>query len=226
MTNSMIKQAFMLKPGECLSSEMRDKLTDLNLIVKSNKKQDQYIKNLCQLFEITELPSITTELKYWMAGFIEGEGSINVSCKEGKTAEFGIFLDAEFSVTQHVNGVANLVLLMQIFQAGRIRFKSGSNATMVFCIDNRVTLQEKVIPFLKEYSAKFSGTAKKKRLQQFEQLLTWLQEGKHRDFDFFMNQMIHLWQEMRVQISEKTKFEDAEAVYRYIRKFLENKEHP
>ena len=54
------------------------------------------------------------------------------SAKKLKTAKFGVIVDPEFSVTQHINGICHLYAALSIFKTGRIRHKGGSNATFVF----------------------------------------------------------------------------------------------
>jgi hypothetical protein len=48
----------------------------------------------------------TYSLYYWIAGFIEGEGSFNVSFKLKADLRMGIQISPELSVTQHVDGKA------------------------------------------------------------------------------------------------------------------------
>ena len=84
--------------------------------------------------------------KHFFAGFIEGEGSFSVSAKKSPSAKFGVYLDPEFSITQHVNGSSHLFRCLCLFRTGVIRHKNKSNATLVYRIYNRETLKQKVIP--------------------------------------------------------------------------------
>src|SRR5256885_11972003 len=45
--------------------------------------------------------SITEQQKWFLAGFIEGEGSVCISIKEHPTAQFGYYVDPEFFLYQH-----------------------------------------------------------------------------------------------------------------------------
>jgi hypothetical protein len=90
-----------------------------------------------------------TEAQRWfLAGFIEGEGSLCVAVKQLATARFGFVLDPEFSLYQHETGRALLELARQVFGAGRIRPKPGAPHVLVFSIETRCGLRQRVIPFL------------------------------------------------------------------------------
>lgn len=101
---------------------------------------------------------------------MEGEGSTNVSAKKLETAAFGVLVDPEFSITQHVDGIVHLHRALLTFNTGRISYKSGSDATMVFRIDNRQNLVEKVIPFYHDYVYEFSCNDKIERFENFKKL--------------------------------------------------------
>jgi hypothetical protein len=83
----------------------------------------------------------------FLAGLIEGEGSVNASTKKTKNAKFGFCIDPEFSLTQQMDNVEVLYLALCIFHTGRIHYKAGSRSTLVFTIQNTLSLKEKVIPF-------------------------------------------------------------------------------
>ncbi len=112
--------------------------------------------------------SITEAQKWFLAGFIEGEGSLTVSIKEHPSAKFGYYIDPEFFIYQHKNGKTILELAKKIFQTGKIKPKSDNKDVLVFSITNRRSIKEKVIPFLKKYMI-FS--AKQKIIKIFEEIV-------------------------------------------------------
>lgn len=59
---------------------------------------------------------INKESHHFFAGFLIGEGSLNVSTKKTVSSRFGIKLDSEFSVTQHINGILHLHSALKILQ--------------------------------------------------------------------------------------------------------------
>ncbi len=87
--------------------------------------------------------------KYWVAGFIEGEGSTNISFKKQKNMKIGLRPCPSFSVTQHTKRVTSLYLVKSVLKdIGRIYPKPGRPEIMVFEVTNLKNLNTIVIPFL------------------------------------------------------------------------------
>lgn len=192
------KNSYYCAPGEKISQNVLDELEKINDTYSKAAKATKYMQAIANLFKL-EPVNITNENKLFFGGFLEGEGSLNLSAKKHKNAKFGLFIDPEFSVTQHVNGVNHLFVALSIFQTGRLRFKSGSNATLVFIIDNRVAIEEKVIPFYENYVAPFASQTKLKRLQGFKELILIFKEGGHKDLTIFLNKILPIWDRLRMQ---------------------------
>ena len=85
--------------------------------------------------------------KFFLAGFIEGEGSLGISIKNQPKLKFRFALDPEFSIYQHKSGIPILEAAQDYFRSGRIFRKSGDSDVYVFRINNRQVLKEKIIPF-------------------------------------------------------------------------------
>ena len=94
---------------------------------------------------------ISENQKWFLAGFIEGEGSVCVSIKKHKNGKFGFLIDPEFFLYQHKSRKEVLELAQRVFAAGRIYPKVGNPDILVYTVDARKTLLEKVIPFLSKY---------------------------------------------------------------------------
>lgn len=109
-----------------------------------------------------------------------------------------MLVDVEFSLTQHINGIQNLYGAMVALRCGRLRYKSGSLATLVLVIDNRDNL-EKVVKFVESYDCRFSSPIKGERMQQFKQMLQLFQSGAHQNRQILVEQILPLWDKMRVQ---------------------------
>lgn len=123
-----------------------------------------------------ERSSITEQHKYFLAGFIEGEGSFCVSIKKHPASRFGYLIDPEFFIYQHVKGEKILQLAKEIFATGRIYPKSGNRNVLVFAIDNRRSIREKVIPFLDRYLIE---TAKFEEYMLFKTIVSSLENKEH-----------------------------------------------
>jgi len=123
-----------------------------------------------------ERSSITEHHKYFLAGFIEGEGSFCVSVKKHPASRFGYLVDPEFFIYQHVKGEKTLRLAKEIFGTGRIYPKSGNREVLVFAIDNRRSIRERVIPFLDRYLIE---TAKVDEYKVFKTIVGSLENKEH-----------------------------------------------
>ena len=125
--------------------------------------------------------SIDERRNWFLAGFIEGEGSVCVSIKEHRNGKFGYLIDPEFFVYQHKNRRGSLELAGAVFGTGRIYPKPGNPDVLVFAIDARRSLIERVIPFLDQYSifsSKLSDYGKfKKIVMALENKEHWTKEG-------------------------------------------------
>src|SRR5207249_663815 len=84
---------------------------------------------------------VTEPAKWFLAGFIEGEGSLTVSVKHHPTARFGFLVDPEFYLYQHESGRRLLELAQDVFQTGRINPKSGSPKVLTYGITARRSIQ-------------------------------------------------------------------------------------
>ena len=137
--------------------------------------------------------------KRFLGGFILGEGSINVSLKRDKGTALGVCLDPQFSVTQHINQSSHLMACLDLFQTGRIYHKSGSNATLVYVMDSRQSLREKLLPFWAKYITPYQPSEENKRLQSFQLVIQGLDGGLHRSVETFAYKLLPLWDSLRKQ---------------------------
>lgn len=196
---------------------LEDQISEMN---HGKPDYKTYTKRVRELFG---LDPITVDKKkcYFLAGFIEGEGSISISVKRNLNSKFGIELDPNFNITQHVNGVKHLYLALEVFKTGRIRFKHGSNATLVFVIEPRKSLQEKVCPFFEEYLVKgdLSSKFKKERYQNFKKMLDLFDDSAHLDKDRLINELLPIWDSMQIQKQKNSSFESLEEAQEFVRTF-------
>jgi hypothetical protein len=89
---------------------------------------------------------------WFIAGFVEGEGSVCVCVKQHPTAAFGFLIQPEFYVYQHALRRDLLEMVKEYFGVGRIDPKQGNPDVLVYSVRSRIALLERVIPFLERYS--------------------------------------------------------------------------
>jgi len=138
-----------LRPGEKLPTEVVDALKKANAQINKTKNFEEYMKTIQRILQLPDYEPLNEFEKFYLAGFLEGEGSISVGAKKGPKTKFGAYLDPAFHVAQHINGSKHLFQCLCFFRTGRIRHKAGSNATLVFEIETRKSLQDKIVPFTK-----------------------------------------------------------------------------
>lgn len=168
----------------------------------------QYAKELRQLFLKPGAlhPTVDTEMKYWFAGIIEGEGSMNISLKKAENAKFGLLIDPEFSITQSSLSAEVILTALDIFKTGRVSWKQGSESTLVYRIGSREKLLKEVCPFYEKYCIKYGSATKNKRYELFKQFLLLMEQKKHTDLESFCSELLPIWSELRVHLSSKTSF--------------------
>ena len=121
--------------------------------------------------------SSTEDLKWFLAGFIEGEGALSVSIKHQPTARFGYYVDPEFFLYQHVSGRKILELARAVFRNGRITPKPGNPKVLVYSVGHQRVLTEEVVPFFEQYVIPFS--CKGETFGRFREILHMLNRKEH-----------------------------------------------
>ena len=121
---------------------------------------------------------LTHEQKRWfLAGFIEGEGSWCVSIKEHPTAKYGYYVDPEFFLYQHESRRGLLEMAGEVFGTGRIFPKPQNEKVLVYRIGARRSLIERVIPFCDRYM-RFSKRGQDYRI--WKEIVMALENKEHR----------------------------------------------
>lgn len=207
-----------LQPKQHVSEALLQKLKQINQQYTKTKKFSQYENQIQQLFQVKPVTKITKAALFYLAGFIEGEGSLNLGAKKNTTSMFKVFFDPEFNITQHINGIQSLYLALHVFQTGRIRFKSGSNATFVYTIDNRQALKEKIVPFYERYVNPFGSKAKTCRVKRFKRVLILFDEKAHLNYNRMINELIPLWASLRMQFNSNQTFKNEIEAKQFIQK--------
>jgi hypothetical protein len=207
-----------LKPGEKISADFVEKLAEINANYTKSKNFPKYQEHIRQHFQLQHI-QLNQKSHYYLAGFVEGEASLNVGVKKNTTSNFKLYIDPEFNITQHINGVFNLYLAMCYFQTGRIRHKTGSNATFVYTIDNRVSLEQKVVPFYEKYLNTLGSSLKQRRVAIFKTLLSLFNERAHLDLNRMLHEVLPLWDAMRMQAGQSNEsFKSLQDAQEYVKK--------
>lgn len=131
---------------------------------------------------------INDNYKFWLGGFIEGEGSLTVSIVKTNKAPHGILLQPEFNVTQHVNGLSILKVFKTFFSGkGQIHKKSGSENVWVYSLKGINNLDNYLISFFKNYVVCYSSKYKNEEFNKFVFILNKLKEKSKLQKDEFID---------------------------------------
>jgi hypothetical protein len=117
------------------------------------------------------------EQRFWfLAGFVEGEGSVHLSIKTHPTQAFGYYVQPEFFIYQHRCRRQLLELARDFFGSGRIRPKPGNPDVLVFSVISRKAIVASVAPFLAQCMAL---SARCDDYAMFIRVVELLERGRH-----------------------------------------------
>jgi len=114
--------------------------------------------------------------KWFLAGFIEGEGSLAVSIKK-HPSRFGFIASPEFFLYQHESGRPLLELAREVFGHGSITPKPGNPQVLVFRVASRKVLLGRVIPYFERYVVPF--TCKGAMFRGFREIVLAMSRKEH-----------------------------------------------
>jgi hypothetical protein len=97
------------------------------------------------------VPKNIDNLKYYLAGFVDGEGSFSVAVCKSKFARLRWKIDPLFQVYQHKDNSKILHIFKDVFECGYVSEKGGNPSCHVYCVDSIRDLLAVVIPFFEKY---------------------------------------------------------------------------
>ncbi len=136
------------------------------------------------------------EVGYYLAGFVDGEGSFNVSIKKVHDRSLGWRVSACFNVSQREQ--QTLELLQQTLECGTIRKRW--DGVHYYEVNSYIDLVERVIPFFLRYSLR--SPSKKETLEIFSQICEMMYAGEHLSSDG-MRKIVHLRSLMNNETSKR-----------------------
>ena len=119
------------------------------------------------------LEKIPSRIGYYLAGFVDGEGSFNVSVKKRDNCRREWKIEASFNVSQKERVI--LALLKRWLGCGTLRERR--DGVIYYEVRNIKALKEKVIPFFERF--RFLSAKKKRNFSIFKRIVKKMNEGKH-----------------------------------------------
>ncbi len=125
------------------------------------------------------------DFKWFLAGFIETQGSLCISIKKHNSCRFGYVIDPEFFLYQNESGKPILEAARKLFRSGTISLKSGSKSVYVYSITSRKVIMERIIPYFKKYVWPF--TCKFTFFKKYAVIVNRLENKEHYNLDNFLD---------------------------------------
>src|SRR5688572_23327682 len=97
------------------------------------------------------LPKNQEYLKWYLAGFADGEGCFSVTIHRKPKAKLKWVIDPLFQVYQHKDNSKVLWIYKKILKCGYVSTKGGNPSCYVYCVDKIQDLIEKVFPFFETH---------------------------------------------------------------------------
>ena len=120
------------------------------------------------------------EIKSWIIGFVDGEGSFLISIFRNKTTKSGWQVFPEFVVSQGAKSLNALKMIRKFFRCGAIfinrRHDNHHQDIYRYCVRSLKDLIEKIIPFFEKHRLM---TAKRKDFIQFKRIVKLMKNGNH-----------------------------------------------
>jgi hypothetical protein len=145
-----------------------------NNLFNSGNQQERLVDNI----NLNSSEFRSEAKRYFLGGFVEGEGSVSASVKVHHDFRFGVNVQPEFGVTQHQNGKHILAEFKELFDGkGNLHLKPGSQDVWEYKLSGLTNLIDHVVPFYLKYVIPFSG--KVKELNIFLEILERKQRKEH-----------------------------------------------
>ena len=119
------------------------------------------------------LKKIPLEKGWYFTGFVDGEGSFNVSFAQKNDYRSGWQVTPSFNVSQKDGTI--LFLIKKYLECGRI--KRRKDGLWIYVVENPHSLKEKVIPFFEKY--RFLSSKSKTNFSIFRQIVELIDQDKH-----------------------------------------------
>lgn len=119
------------------------------------------------------LKKIPQEKGWYLVGFVDGEGSFNISFAKKIDYRSRWQVTPSFNVSQKDKTI--LFLLKRYLGCGRI--KQRKDGLWIFVVENPRSIEERVIPFFKKYQ--FLSSKAKKNFSLFCQIVQLINQDMH-----------------------------------------------
>ncbi len=111
----------------------------------------------------------------YISGIVDTKGSFKVMVKKQKNTKYGWVVDPIFQITLHKDNRELLEAIRKTLNCGRIQEKHGQKNLLVYVVDNRRHLVEKIVPFFEKHKL----IIKDSDFQKFKEIVQRLESKEH-----------------------------------------------
>ena len=122
---------------------------------------------------------LPTNIAWYLVGFVDGEGSFNVSLRKKGDYRLGWQVVLSFNVSQKERTI--LALMKKHFNCGII--KQRSDGLYSYDVTTPCAIQKEIIPFFERYN--FLSSSKKRNFLIFKKIVKLMSERRHLDEEGF-----------------------------------------
>lgn len=137
-----------------------------------------------RLFKVTQFDE---SFRWYLTGFVDGEGSFCISVKKHPDTRFGWQIDPSFYLYQHEKNKWILELVKDFFQGGGIHRKSSPWSVYTYALHGVRNMREKVIPFFQQYPL----CVKAETFTLFTQAVELMERKEHLHYEGF-KKVLHI----------------------------------
>jgi hypothetical protein len=156
-----------------------------------------------------DVKSIEPRIGYYLAGFVDGEGSFNVVFRKRKDYRMPWKISACFNVSQRDRVI--LALLKRHLKCGTMRQRQ--DGVWYFEVNNQAAIANNVIPFFKHFG--FLSAKKKRDFSKFKQVVELIQNGEHLHREG-VQRILEIRTDMNDGGANRRKFSDQEILSQFV----------
>lgn len=123
------------------------------------------------------------QLKWYISGFIDGEGSFCLNIKKRQGVKYGLRIEPAFYVYQHEKNAYVLEMIKDVFGCGSIHRKTSPYNVFTYQISGIEPCYTKVIPFFRKYPL----IVKSQTFQVFGEAVEFMYYKKHLNKEGFIH---------------------------------------
>lgn len=116
---------------------------------------------------------IPSRIGWYIAGFVDGEGSFNVSIKRSKEHRINWRVEPSFNISQKERAI--LALIKKWLRCGTLRERK--DGLIYYEVRNLTSLNNIIIPFFNKFN--FLSSTKKRNFMIFKKIMEKINKGEH-----------------------------------------------